>query len=272
MDEEPSKAAIAQRATPRRTLRAMGVLLLLCVLLGLKFAIDFLFVVGTAWDTVPAHVEYAILAVVFGLLIVSGTAAVQLLRCSTNAYRWLAGAMLLEATYFATASGMIWGPSLALATTLAVLGTPLIPQFAVLAPFWMPGVAEAATLQLQATADTTGTPAVPAPRVERFRDWLYAAAGFYITDMLCTMIIVLLCRHVPPSDWPALLMPPILVVSTIQVFRGTRQRRRAKIQRTQSARLSRGLCPICSYTLAGLPDDRCPECGTGFDRDRVGRG
>lgn len=29
------------------------------------------------------------------------------------------------------------------------------------------------------------------------------------------------------------------------------------------------VCPKCDYALRGLPDGRCPECGTEFDRGRL---
>jgi hypothetical protein len=31
-----------------------------------------------------------------------------------------------------------------------------------------------------------------------------------------------------------------------------------------------GTCRRCGYDLRGLPEPRCPECGTSFDRDRGG--
>ncbi len=30
-------------------------------------------------------------------------------------------------------------------------------------------------------------------------------------------------------------------------------------------------CPTCDYNLRGLPEDRCPECGTGFNRAELTR-
>ncbi len=30
-----------------------------------------------------------------------------------------------------------------------------------------------------------------------------------------------------------------------------------------------GLCETCGYNLRGLPQPRCPECGTGFEPDLI---
>ena len=30
-------------------------------------------------------------------------------------------------------------------------------------------------------------------------------------------------------------------------------------------------CPMCGYNLRGLPDGKCPECGTPFERDTLAR-
>ncbi len=28
-------------------------------------------------------------------------------------------------------------------------------------------------------------------------------------------------------------------------------------------------CPQCGYNLRGIPEDRCPECGFGYDRGAI---
>ena len=51
--------------------------------------------------------------------------------------------------------------------------------------------------------------------------------------------------------WLIALFP--FLYPTVLVFRGPLRRRR---------RRRRGLCLKCGYDLRGLPEPRCPECGT----------
>ncbi len=45
----------------------------------------------------------------------------------------------------------------------------------------------------------------------------------------------------------------------------------ASYAREKSKRNSSEHCRECGYLLIGLPEPRCPECGTPFDSDKVGR-
>jgi hypothetical protein len=60
-------------------------------------------------------------------------------------------------------------------------------------------------------------------------------------------------RRVSVPLWPLLLVAAYLAI---------REVRRVSLQRKR-----RGHCKNCGYDLRGLPEPRCPECGSPFERD-----
>lgn len=63
--------------------------------------------------------------------------------------------------------------------------------------------------------------------------------------------------NVPPYTW---------ILGTAFVWRETRQERLERLKGFGTAPIS---CPVCEYSMTGLQDSRCPECGTRFTLDEL---
>ncbi len=73
----------------------------------------------------------------------------------------------------------------------------------------------------------------------------------------------LIIPHADSGPYRLFVLPlwiPALVIAVPTVFFWRRSRR-----------LAAGYCRKCRYNLTGLPEPRCPECGTEFDPSRVPR-
>ena len=114
------------------------------------------------------------------------------------------------------------------------------------------------------------------PRYQR-SDYHGVAVSFLLVWIFSTMIFTFVgLRRLTRTELPPVvtLGIPLLLAVGNSVLR-VRVRARARLQREQRHAiewLARGLCPVCDYDLRALPEDRCPECGSAFDRSALHTG
>lgn len=74
-----------------------------------------------------------------------------------------------------------------------------------------------------------------------------------------------------PPQFPVLLgggfVPIVWVLATVLVWTETRAERADRLRALGGPRAI--ACPVCGYSLTGLSDARCPECGTRFTLDQL---
>ncbi len=95
--------------------------------------------------------------------------------------------------------------------------------------------------------------------------WLFVALGIwpFVSWFLRQVLIMLVASRSGPSPDPGYFMLVYLGFATVTMI----------VQIAACVAMARTInplppleprCPRCDYNLRGLPDDRCPECGTSF--------
>lgn len=93
----------------------------------------------------------------------------------------------------------------------------------------------------------------------------------FVSLSVLAIPFVLLACHFTERYWgarisdTAILITGWVVAVTVACFVG----RIAYRTMLRQERLDAGQCTTCGYSLRGLPEPRCPECGTPFDPDPI---
>lgn len=62
------------------------------------------------------------------------------------------------------------------------------------------------------------------------------------------------------------VVPIVWVLATVFIWRETAEERARRLSTDAAAPVA---CPLCGYSLAGLREARCPECGSQFTLDQL---
>lgn len=62
----------------------------------------------------------------------------------------------------------------------------------------------------------------------------------------------------------------LIVTVPLSIVRFVYEARATARERAWIERLQHGVCPKCEYSIAGLQQESCPECGEFIPRDSIG--
>ena len=259
---------------PHHTLRLVGVALVIFAGLGLWYNGTTMFTDFPADPSTPyfRHAFYAMSAICVACYFTLLFVGLQFIRLKSSLVRLFIGVVIFEVVY-TFGVGLFWtgsGLGLSIAAATGVANGGLMLQFLTLFPIWGPLLARWAKRCIEAPPEGSTEILFPDEQIARPSDWIWAAVNFVVIFILTSVLIRLAWHRLYPGTLsPAYLTMGIpLLLSTANALasvRLRRKRRRSQIQRRQAARLHAGLCPRCEYNLTGLPEPRCPECGTEFE-------
>ena len=197
---------------------------------------------------------------------------VQFIRLKSSLLRLFIGVMVFEVVYFFSGAFFTMSPGvgLSIGAAIVVASGGLMLQFVVLFPLWGPLLAHWAKKRMNAVPPGGAEVPFPEEQVARPSDWVWAAVNFLVMLVVVSLLVGLVWRQLRPGTYaPGYLTlgVPVLLSAgnALASVRLRRKKRRNELQRKYTARLRAGLCPRCEYNLTGLPEPRCPECGTEFD-------
>ncbi len=219
-----------------------------------------------------AVVFYAMSALWIGCYLLLLFVGVQFLRLRTSALRVLVGVMVFEVVYFITIA-FLWldgeiGHNVAGATGVSSGGAVL--QLMTLFPIWGPLVSHWAARDIERASLGQTTDVWPEDPVALPGDWVWALVVFLVAYFVLTVVtgVIVATLGYGFAGQIGWLRGVLFVLSLAYGLTSVRRRRKRRLAGRQNLywrRYLAGLCPRCEYSLAGLPEPRCPECGTRFD-------
>jgi hypothetical protein len=99
--------------------------------------------------------------------------------------------------------------------------------------------------------------------------WTIAAAGLAAAAGCAFAVLCMSLNRLLPLQVITLagggLVPIVWVLATVVIWRETKGERFERLAK-RGAAVS---CPVCGYSMVGLREARCPECGAGFTLEQL---
>ena len=193
---------------------------------------------------------------------------IQFVRLKSSLVPLFTGVMIFEVVYFFSIAlfWMIPGIGMSVAAASGVANGGMMFQFLPLFPLWGALLARWAKKGMEARPSDGEVPFFASEQVNRPSDWAWAVINFVVIFALASVLINMGWQRVKGVSFPPAFIGfgiPVLLgaLNAFASVKGRRRRRRKQIEQRHAARLQAGLCPRCEYSLKGLTENRCPECG-----------
>lgn len=104
----------------------------------------------------------------------------------------------------------------------------------------------------------------------RIRWTVIASVAALVAGAALTLAVLILSRSQIPAGIATLIgggtVPITWCLATVAIWRETKAERASRLALGSAAPVA---CPLCGYSLAGLREARCPECGSEFTLDQL---